>query len=104
MGLVIRLRQQGRRNRQSYRLVVSDVRSPRDGKYLEKLGFYDPFMPGEKNYSIEKEKVMKWLTRGAQLSERAKILLKKAEPEMMKEITETKEKRKARIRKKNKKK
>jgi len=104
MGLVIRLRQQGRKNRQSYRLVVADIRFPRDGKYLEKLGFYDPFMPGEKNYSIDKEKVQKWLSRGAQLSDRALVLMKKAEPEMMKQINEEKEKRKAKIRMKSKKK
>lgn len=42
MALIIRLRQQGKTNRKSYRLVVADSRSPRDGKYLENLGMYDP--------------------------------------------------------------
>ncbi len=43
MALKIRLRQQGRNNRPFYRLVVTDVRSPRDGKYVEMLGWYNPF-------------------------------------------------------------
>ena len=42
MALKIRLRKQGRNNRASYRVVVADSRSPRDGKYVEKLGWYDP--------------------------------------------------------------
>ena len=42
MALVIRLRQQGRNNRQTYRVVVVDSRYPRDGKYLEMLGWYNP--------------------------------------------------------------
>ncbi len=41
--LKIRLRQQGRKNRQTYRLVVTDIRNPRDGKYLEMIGWYNPF-------------------------------------------------------------
>jgi small subunit ribosomal protein S16 len=104
MGLVIRLRQQGRKNRQSYRLVVADIRFPRDGKYIEKLGFYDPFMPGEKNYSVDKEKILKWINRGAKLSDRAKVLVKKAEPDMIRQMTEEIEKRKAKVRMKSKKK
>jgi small subunit ribosomal protein S16 len=43
MALKIRLRQQGRKNRQTYRLVVTDIRNPRDGKYLEMIGWYNPF-------------------------------------------------------------
>ena len=43
MALKIRLRQQGRNNRPFYRLVVTDARSPRDGKYVEALGWYNPF-------------------------------------------------------------
>ena len=43
MALKIRLRAQGRNNRETYRLVVADGRSPRDGKYMEMLGWYNPF-------------------------------------------------------------
>ena len=43
MALKIRLRQQGRKNRPFYRMVVTDVRAPRDGKYCEALGWYNPF-------------------------------------------------------------
>ena len=65
MALVIRLRQQGRTNRQSYRLVVANKRSPRDGKYLEKLGWYDPFAKEEKSLHVEENKLFYWLDKGA---------------------------------------
>ena len=90
MALIIRLRQQGRRNRQSYRLVVADKRSPRDGKYIEKLGWYDPFAKEDKNLFIEEEKVFYWLDKGAILSEKARSLVKKVSPEMLKKFCDDK--------------
>jgi len=89
MALVIRLRQQGRVNRQSYRLVVTDRRAPRDGKYVEKLGWYDPFKEG-KNFVIDAERAAYWLEKGAQPSERAKALLARATPEVLKALYEKK--------------
>lgn len=94
MALIIRLRQQGKTNRQSYRLVVADRRSPRDGKYVENLGWYDPFLK-EKNFSVKGERVQYWLERGALISERAKILVGKEFPEILKTFNEKKRIKKA---------
>ena len=59
-----------------YRLVVADARSPRDGRFIEHLGYYDP-MTDPVKVSIDAEKVMLWLRQGAQPSEAARSLLKR---------------------------
>jgi small subunit ribosomal protein S16 len=84
MALIIRLRQQGRNNRQTYRLVVVDVRSKRDGKYLEKLGWYNPFEEQD-NLFVDAERVRHWLTQGAKISDQVQSLVSKAAPEVVKE-------------------
>jgi len=104
MALVIRLRQQGRTNRQSYRLVVANKRSPRDGKYVEKLGWYDPFAKEEKSLSIKEDKLFYWLDRGAILSEKARSLVMKTFPDQLKKFEENKRIKKRNVKKKNKKK
>lgn len=76
MALKIRLRQQGRRNRQVYRLVVTDVRSKRDGKYIEMLGWYDPQMEGA-NGAVKAERVRYWVSVGAQISENAASFIRR---------------------------
>jgi small subunit ribosomal protein S16 len=82
MALVIRLRKQGRRNRESFRLVLADERSPRDGKYIEKLGWYDPFIK-DKNLIVDAERVWFWINVGAQVSERVQSLFRNFAPEVM---------------------
>jgi len=102
MALKIRLRQQGRTNRLTYRLVVADSRSPRDGKYLEKLGDYDPHLGKNVDASIAEDKVKHWIGQGAVLSEKAKALVERKAPEvvkMMRELRESRKKRCARRRK-----
>jgi small subunit ribosomal protein S16 len=74
--LKIRLRQQGRKNQQTYRLVVTDVRRPRDGKYIEMLGWYNPF-DSKKDCAINEERTQYWLKQGAQPTPRAHVLLKR---------------------------
>ena len=59
-----------------YRLVVADSRSPRDGRFIEHLGYYDP-MTDPVQVKIDAEKVVKWLRQGAQPSEAARSLLKR---------------------------
>jgi len=59
-----------------YRLVVADARSPRDGRFIEHLGYYDP-MTEPVQIKIDAEKVMRWLRQGAQPSEAARSLLKR---------------------------
>lgn len=85
MALIIRLRQHGRRNRPFFRLVVADSRSPRDGKCIETLGWYDPLVESEeRNVSVEAGRVQHWLDQGAQLSENVEHLMGRAAPELMK--------------------
>jgi small subunit ribosomal protein S16 len=75
----IRLKRMGRRHRPTYRLTVVDGRSPRDGRVLEELGFYDP---GNQNpdlrCSLKQDRIAYWLGVGAQPSETVGDLLKKA--------------------------
>lgn len=84
MAVKIRLRQQGRANRQTYRLVACDTHVKRDGKYLENLGWYDPFLK-ENNASFNGERALHWLNLGAEMSPEAKLLLKKFAPSVIKE-------------------
>ncbi|MBK5253809.1 MAG: 30S ribosomal protein S16 [Peptostreptococcaceae bacterium] len=78
MMVKIRLKRIGAHKRPFYRVVVADSRSPRDGKFIEEIGTYDPLKePAE--VKIDAEKVQKWLANGAQPTETVKRLLKKAE-------------------------
>jgi len=85
MALKIRLRQQGRTNRQTYRLVVTDIRCPRDGKYLEMVGWYNPFS-NENNCQVHAERIQFWVGQGAQLTPSVEALIMKVAPHVMKEI------------------
>ncbi|HUD01274.1 MAG TPA: 30S ribosomal protein S16 [Rhabdochlamydiaceae bacterium] len=82
MAVKIRLRQQGRKNRQTFRLVVTDIRNPRDGKYLETLGSYDPHSP-KNNFKLNAERLNYWLSKGAELSPSAEKLVKGVAPEVI---------------------
>ncbi|MFZ0566263.1 MAG: 30S ribosomal protein S16 [Chlamydiales bacterium] len=84
MALKIRLRQQGRRNRAVFRLVLSDSRSPRDGKYVEMLGCYNPYEADlEKGLTVQTDRVLHWLNQGAVLTEKAEKLVERRAPEAM---------------------
>ena len=77
MAVKIRLTRMGSKKRPSYRIVATDSRSPRDGKYLELIGFYNPIAePAE--IKINEEVALKWLRNGAILTDTAKDLLSKA--------------------------
>ena len=82
MAVRIRMRQQGKKNRQTYRLVVADSRLPRDGKYLEMLGWYDPFRT-EGNASVDADRIRYWLDRGAQMSEAVEGIVGRCAPEVV---------------------
>ena len=99
MALVIRLRQQGRTNRLSYRMVVTDKRTRRDGKYVEKLGWYNPFAADDKNVFVDNERLKHWLDLGALPSEKSEALLKKAAPEVYKKWKEQKLTKKKKVKK-----
>jgi small subunit ribosomal protein S16 len=85
MALKIRLRQQGRTNRQTYRLVVTDIRNPRDGKYLEMIGWYNPFST-TRDAQVDVERIHYWVGQGAEISPNAQTLLARIAPDLMKEI------------------
>ena len=72
MSLKIRLSRAGAKKRPYYRIVVADARSPRDGRFIDKVGTYDP-MKGKDDparITLETEKVQSWLTKGAQPTDR----------------------------------
>ena len=75
MAVSIRLRREGAKNRPYYRVVVADGRSPRDGKFIEILGTYDPKQTG-KNSSFSVERAEYWISKGAQPSDTVRSLIK----------------------------
>jgi len=90
MALKIRLRQQGCKNGQTYRVVVTDARCRRDGKYVEKLGWYLPYLE-ENNCSINGDRVTHWLGLGAQMSDQVKSLVERNTPEVLVNFRKQKE-------------
>src|SRR5512138_2290568 len=76
MAVSIRLRREGTKNRPYYRVVVADSRSPRDGKFVEIIGTYDPKQTGQ-NSSFNLERAEYWISKGAQPSDTVRSLLKK---------------------------
>jgi small subunit ribosomal protein S16 len=90
MALVIRMRQQGASSRQRFRIVLTNSRHPRDGKYMEKLGWYNPFAPNDKNYFLDIPRIQYWLGLGAEISDRVKTLVGHTAPEVIQAMTEKK--------------
>ena len=77
MAVKIRLRRMGAKKKPFYRIIVADSRSPRDGRFIEELGTYDPLKdPSE--IKVDGEKAKAWIEKGAQPTETVKVLLKKA--------------------------
>ena len=72
MPLVIRMARAGTKKRPFYHIVVADSRSPRDGRFIERLGFFNPLLPKEKTerLKLDLEKVQAWMKKGAQPSDR----------------------------------
>lgn len=89
MALAIRLRQQGRKNHCVFRVVVMDARARRDGKYLEELGWYNPYetVP-ERTLNIKGDRIQHWISQGAQMSESVSSLVKNAAPAVIRWKTE----------------
>ncbi len=80
MALAIRLSRGGRKKRPFYRIVVADKRMPRDGRYIEKLGTYNPLLADDNANRVQlvEDRVKYWLEQGATPSERVAIFLGKA--------------------------
>ena len=77
MSVAIRLRREGSLNNPYYKVVVADQRSPRDGKFIEIIGNYDPKKPGD-NANIDLSRVDYWIQNGAQPSDTVRSIIKKA--------------------------
>ncbi len=76
MAVSIRLRREGAKNRPYYKIVVADSRSPRDGKFIEIIGTYDPKKRGN-NSTLKLDRVEYWISKGAQPSDTVRSLIKK---------------------------
>jgi small subunit ribosomal protein S16 len=77
--VTIRLSRGGAKNRPFYQIVVTDSRSGRDGRYIERIGFFNPLARGqEEKLRLDSERVEYWKTKGAQTSERVAQLIKVA--------------------------
>ncbi len=72
MSLKIRLARGGAKKRPYYRIVVADARSPRDGRFIEKIGTFDPLKPKDAadRFTLDVEKAKEWLAKGAQPTDR----------------------------------
>jgi small subunit ribosomal protein S16 len=80
MAVKIRLARGGRKNRPYYTIVVADGRAPRDGRFLEKVGRYNPMLPVEhpERVIFDSVAITQWLSKGAQPTDRVAIFLEKA--------------------------
>ncbi|MBX7157809.1 MAG: 30S ribosomal protein S16 [Verrucomicrobiae bacterium] len=76
MATVIRLRREGTKNRPYYRVVAADKRSPRDGKFLELLGTYNPIQKQD-NAKLNLERIEFWIAKGAKPTDTVQSLIKK---------------------------
>jgi small subunit ribosomal protein S16 len=79
MAVKIRLTRTGANKDISYRCVVADMRSPRDGKFIENVGWYDPKVKGE-NFSLKMDRIDYWRKHGAQVSETVLSLIRRRRP------------------------
>ena len=77
MAVCIRLRRTGAKNDPCYRVVAADRRSPRDGRFIEVLGWYDPKLE-DNNFSLKLDRIEHWKSHGAILSNTVKNLISKA--------------------------
>ena len=76
MAVKLRLKRMGSKQKPFYRVIAADSRSPRDGRFIETVGTYDPIKK-DNNVTIDEEKALKWLNNGAQPTDTVKSLLTK---------------------------
>src|SRR4029453_8017004 len=87
MSVSIRLRREGAKNSPYYKVVVADKRSPRDGKFIEILGTYDPKKP-DQNSALKLDRIEHWISRGAQASDTVRSLIKKNKKQLARTVPE----------------
>ncbi|OFW49705.1 MAG: 30S ribosomal protein S16 [Actinobacteria bacterium RBG_13_35_12] len=76
MSVKIRLSRMGSRKKPFYRIVVADIRSPRDGRFIEKIGIYDP-KSDPSRIEVDKDKALEWIKKGAKPTDTVKKLFDK---------------------------
>lgn len=77
MTVKIRMRRMGSKRKPFYRIVVADSRMPRDGRFIEEVGYYNP-LTNPDEVKLEEDKIFEWLEKGAQPSDTVRSLLSKA--------------------------
>ena len=77
MAVRIRLKRIGGKNKPAFRIVVADARSPRDGKFIEELGTYQPLKKGD-NFTLDLDRAKYWVSKGAQPSDTVASFIKQA--------------------------
>lgn len=77
MAVKIRMRRMGSKRKPFYRIVVADSRMPRDGRFIEEVGYYNP-LTNPDEVKLEEDKIFEWLEKGAQPSDTVRSLLSKA--------------------------
>jgi small subunit ribosomal protein S16 len=77
MAVKIRLKRMGMKKHPFYRIVIADGRSPRDGRFIEEIGYYNP-MKHPAEIKVDNEKAQQWMKNGAQPTETVRVLLKKS--------------------------
>lgn len=75
MAVKIRLKRMGSKNNPFFRIVVADTKSPRDGRFIEQIGTYDPKVDG--SVTVDKDRADYWIGKGAKPSDTVRVLLKK---------------------------
>ncbi|HZF01556.1 MAG TPA: 30S ribosomal protein S16 [Methylomirabilota bacterium] len=76
MSVKIRMKRVGTKNTPAFRIVVADSRSPRDGKFIEEIGTYNPLKKGD-NFSLKMDRAQYWISKGAQPSDTVASFIKK---------------------------
>ncbi|KQC14146.1 MAG: 30S ribosomal protein S16 [Desulfuromonas sp. SDB] len=75
MSVSIHLNRAGKKNKPFYRVVVADSKHRRDGKYIEKVGYYNPLKP--EDFSLNMESIEKWISKGAKTSDTVQALIRR---------------------------
>ncbi len=77
MAVKVRLKRMGAKRDPFYRIVIADGRAPRDGRFIEQIGYYDP-LTDPATIKVDEEKLCTWIGKGAQMTETVKSLFKKS--------------------------
>jgi small subunit ribosomal protein S16 len=85
MAVVIRMKRAGAKKRPFFRVVVTDSRNPRDGRYIEQLGYYDP-LTDPATFKIDADRFSAWIQRGALPSESVGVMVSKHAPEALRKL------------------